>query len=92
MDGPGDRRHTLIHGQFTRQGERLTPEEAFKAITIWPAYEIFEESTKGSLEPGKLADMVILSENPLTVNPMKINSIVVEETIKDGNTVYRRQQ
>ena len=45
---------------------------------------------KGTLEPGKLADMVILDGNPLTVDPMKIKDIKVVETIKEGKTVYRR--
>jgi len=71
--------------------ERLTPSEALKGITLWGAYEHFEEKTKGSLEPGKLADLVILSDNPLTIDPVKINSIVVLETIKEGRTVYRRE-
>ena len=83
---------TSRSGKVMGADERLTPEEALKAITIWPAYEIFEDSTKGSLEPGKLADMVILSDNPLTIDPTKINTIVVEETIKEGRTVYERQQ
>jgi predicted amidohydrolase YtcJ len=71
--------------------ERLTPIEALKAITLWGAYGHFEEETKGSLEPGKLADMVILSDNPITIDPMKINDILVLETIKEGETVYTRK-
>jgi hypothetical protein len=72
--------------------ERLTPLEALKAITIWGAYQHFEESTKGSIEVGKLADLVILDKNPLTVDPSTINQIVVLETIKDGKTVYTRSR
>lgn len=82
---------TSRSGKVMGADERLTPEEGFKAITIWPAYEIFEEKTKGSLEPGKLADMVVLSDNPLTIDPTKINTIVVMETIKEGQTVYSRE-
>jgi len=82
---------TSRSGKVMGADERLTPEEGFKAITIWPAYEIFEEKTKGSLEPGKLADMVVLSDNPLTIDPTKINTIVVMETIKEGKTVYSRE-
>ncbi len=44
-----------------------------------------------ALEVGKLADMVILSDNPLTIDPMKINTIRVMETIKEGKTVYTRK-
>jgi predicted amidohydrolase YtcJ len=81
---------TSRSGKVMGPDERLTPDEALKSITLWGAYQHFEETTKGSLEPGKLADMVILSDNPLTIDPMKINTIVVLETIKEGSTVYRR--
>jgi len=63
--------------------------EALKAITINAAYQYFEEKSKGSLEPGKLADLVILDGNPLKVDPMKIKDIKVIETIKEGKTIYR---
>ena len=68
--------------------QRITPLEALKAITINAAWQYREEATKGSLEPGKLADLVILSGNPLTVNPMEIKDIKVVETIKEGRTIY----
>jgi len=71
-------------------GECVTPYEAMKMITLWGAEQFGEQATKGSLERGKLADMVILSDNPLTIEPTKINTIVVLETIKEGRTVYRR--
>ncbi|MCP9930701.1 amidohydrolase [Cyanobium sp. AMD-g] len=72
--------------------ERVTPYEAMKMITLWGAEQFGEQATKGSIEPGKLADLVILSDNPLTLDPMKINKIVVLETIKNGKTVYKRGQ
>jgi predicted amidohydrolase YtcJ len=81
--------------RVTRSGQVLGPEqrvsvmEAIKSITINAAYQYFEERTKGSLEPGKLADLVILDRNPLTVDPMAIKDITVVETIKEGNTIYR---
>lgn len=71
--------------------ERVTPYEALKMITLWGAEQFGEQAAKGSLEPGKLADMVILSHNPLTIDPAKINTIVVLETIKEGKTVYTRK-
>ena len=83
---------TSRSGKVMGPDERLTPLEALKAITIWGAYQHFEETTKGSLEAGKLADMVILSDNPLTIDPTTINTIVVLETIKEGTTVYTRQR
>ena len=61
-----------------------------KAITIWGAHQHFEEDTKGSIEVGKRADLVILSDNPLTIDPLNINQIVVLETIKDGVSVWKR--
>ncbi len=70
--------------------ERLTPYEALKTITIWGAYQHFEEKNKGSLTVGKSGDLVILSENPLKVDPMKIKDIVVLETIKEGRSVYKK--
>ena len=82
--------------RVTRSGEvlgpdqRVTPYEGLKAITIWPAYQHFEENVKGSIEVGKQADFVILSANPLTVDPLTIADIKVLETINDGQTVFRR--
>ena len=57
-------------------------------MTINAAYQYGEEASKGSLEPGKLADLVILDGNPLKVDPMKIKDIKVLETIKEGKTIY----
>jgi hypothetical protein len=71
--------------------ERLTPYEALQSVTIWGAHQHFEESRKGSLAVGKLADLVVLSANPLKVDPMTIKDIKVLETIKEGKTVYTAQ-
>lgn len=68
--------------------ERVTPLNALKAVTIHAAYQYFEENRKGSIRPGKLADLVILDQNPLTVDPMSIRDIRVMETIKEGVSVY----
>lgn len=70
--------------------QRITPLEALKAVTIYAAYQGFEEKVKGSIEPGKLADLVILSANPLAVDPLQIKDIAVEETIVGGKTVFER--
>ncbi|MBP6626843.1 MAG: amidohydrolase [Arenimonas sp.] len=82
---------TSRSGDVIGPDERVTPYEAMKMITLWGAEQFGEQASKGSLEPGKLADMVVLSENPLTIDPAKLNTIVVLETIKDGKSVYRRQ-
>lgn len=68
--------------------ERVSPYIALKAITDWGAYMNFEENIKGTLSKGKLADFVILSDNPLKVAPMDIKKIKVLETIKEGKTIY----
>lgn len=68
--------------------ERITPFQALKAITINAAYQYREEDTKGSIEVGKRADLVVLSDNPLTIDPTKIKDIKVIETIKDGRSIY----
>ncbi|MBI1813658.1 MAG: amidohydrolase family protein [Deltaproteobacteria bacterium] len=72
--------------------QRITPMEALKAITINVANQYGEEQSKGSLEPGKLADLVILDKNPLTVDPMTIKDIKVVETIKEGKTIYKAKR
>jgi predicted amidohydrolase YtcJ len=71
--------------------QRVTPLEGLKSMTIWAAEQYGEQESKGSLEPGKLADLVILSGNPLTVNPMEIKDVKVVETIKEGRTIYPAQ-
>ena len=77
-------------GQVIGANEKLTPYEALKAITIWSAYQHFEDKTKGTLEDGKSADMVILNKNPLKVSEEEIKEIVVLETIKEGVSVYKK--
>jgi len=70
--------------------ERVSPYQALRAVTANAAWQIKEERTKGTLEVGKLADLVILERNPLTVNPTTIKDIAVVETIKEGRSIYRR--
>ena len=79
-------------GDVIGPDERLSADEAFKAITLWGARQHFEEDSKGSIEAGKRADLVILSDNPLTIDARDINEIAVIETIKDGKVVWRREQ
>jgi hypothetical protein len=63
--------------------------EGLKTMTIWSAEQYGEQASKGSLEVGKLADMVILSANPLNVEAMTIKDIKVVETIKEGQSIYQ---
>ena len=78
-------------GQIIGGNERLTPYEALKCITEWSAYQHFEEESKGTLEVGKLADLVILDSNPLKIDIEKIKDILVLQTIKEGSTVYKKE-
>ena len=71
--------------------QRVTPLEGLKAMTIWVAEQYGEQASKGTIQPGKLADMVILSGNPLKVDRMAIKDIKVLETLKEGTTVYMRK-
>ena len=75
-------------GELLGPEQAITPFEALRAVTADAAWQYFEEDRKGTLEEGKLADLVILSDNPLTVDPMAIRDIQVVETIKEGRTVY----
>ncbi len=77
-------------GQPLGPDQRLTVTEALRAVTINAAYQIFEDADKGSIEPGKLADLVVLAANPLTVDPTTIRDLAVIETIKEGVTVHRK--
>ena len=70
--------------------ERISPYDALRAVTATAAYQIKEEQTKGTLEPGKLADLVILEKNPLKVDSLTIKDIRVLQTVKEGRTVYER--
>ena len=88
-----------IYAAVTRKGasgavfapeERLTMEEAIGGYTRNGAYITFEEDIKGTLEPGKLADMIVLSDDLLTIDPERILDVVVEKTIVGGRVVFER--
>jgi predicted amidohydrolase YtcJ len=70
--------------------ERITVENAVRAYTLGAAYASGEEREKGSITPGKLADLVVLSQDIFTVAPMAILKTEVEATVLDGQFVYRR--
>jgi hypothetical protein len=79
---------TTRSGQPLGPEQGLTPFEALKAVTIWGAVQHSEEDSKGTLTPGKRADLVVLSANPLTIARSQIKTITVSATIKDGKPVY----
>ncbi|MNE45035.1 N-substituted formamide deformylase precursor [compost metagenome] len=70
---------------------RITPYQALRAVTIDAAWQAFEEKDKGSIEAGKLADLVILADNPLTVDPLELHNITVLQTIIGGRQIYAQQ-
>ena len=79
-------------GRIIGPEERVSAYHALQAVTSMAAYQIKEEAAKGTLEPGKLADLVILEKNPLKVEPAQIADIAVVETIKEGKSIYRKGQ
>jgi predicted amidohydrolase YtcJ len=81
---------TTRSGQILGAAERVSVYDGLRAMTSNAAYQYFEEASKGTLEPGKRADLVILDRNPLAVEPTELREIRVVETIKDGESVYRR--
>jgi predicted amidohydrolase YtcJ len=70
--------------------QRVAPYTALRAMTVWPAYQYFEENSKGSLEIGKQADLIILDANPLKVPREKLIDLVVIETVSRGKTIYQK--
>ena len=72
----------------SRHPERLWYGAASPASTLWAAEQYGEQASKGSLETGKLADLVILDKNPLKVDKMAIKDIKVLQTIKEGKSIY----
>jgi predicted amidohydrolase YtcJ len=87
-----------LQGMVTRTGwngetwggqQRISVEEALRVNTINGAYASHEEGIKGSITAGKLADFVVLADDPHTVDPNRIKDIAVVETVTGGNTVYK---
>jgi predicted amidohydrolase YtcJ len=95
--GPFDPRMG-IQGMVTRTGwngetwganQRVSVEEALRINTLNGAYNSHEEAIKGSITPGKLADFVVLAEDPHTLDKEKIKDIAIVRTVTGGNTVYQ---
>lgn len=82
----------------SRSGDIIGPEHrvdvitAIKAMTIWPAWQHFEEDTKGSIEVGKFADFVILDKDPTQIDPDKLDQLKVLQTIKEGVSIYKMEK
>jgi predicted amidohydrolase YtcJ len=89
----------MMHSSITRRSrsgvvigedQRVDVMTALRAMTIDAAWQIFEEDTKGSIAPGKLADFVILDRNPIEVDTDSLLDLQVIETFKEGESVWRR--
>ena len=70
--------------------EKITVAEALRAFTYGSAYASFDERRKGTLEVGKLADLVVLPEDPLTIDPERFRQLKVDLTIFDGRVIFDR--
>lgn len=79
-------------GDIIGPSHRVPVATALKALTIWPAWQHFEEMTKGSIEVGKVADFVVLSGNPLEIPEEELADLKVMETIKSGVSIYKRPE
>lgn len=72
--------------------QKITVAEAVRAFTLGSAYASFDEKIKGSIEPGKLADMVVLSDDIFSIDPATINKVKVVITVFDGRVVYESRK
>ena len=88
-----------IQGMVTRTGwngetwganQRVSVDQALQVNTINGAYNAHEEKIKGSITPGKLADFVVLADDPHTVDQGKIKDIEIVRTVTGGFTVYQK--
>ena len=75
-------------GYVMGEAQRVSPLEALKGVTLYAAYQYFEENEKGSIRPGKRADFVLLDRDPLQVDPMELRDLRVLATIRGGTVVY----
>jgi predicted amidohydrolase YtcJ len=75
-------------GNVWGPNQRITLEEAILCGTMHGAYASFEENLKGSIEPGKLADLVVLGRDPFQENPNSLANIPVERTLVGGRWMY----
>jgi predicted amidohydrolase YtcJ len=81
----------VIHYAVNRESvERISPFEALRCYTLGSAYAEFREKEKGSITRGKLADMAVLSDDILSIDPQRIKDISVEMTIVGGKIVFNK--
>ena len=85
--------HTAVNretrdGKTVGKSNKISVKQGLKSLTINAAWQIKMENKIGSIKPGKYADFVIIDQNPMIVNPLKIKDINVLQTIVNGNTIY----
>jgi predicted amidohydrolase YtcJ len=76
-------------GEKNAPQEAISVREAIRGYTIDGAYSAFEERVKGSIEAGKFADLIVLSDDPLTIDPNRLKDVHVLMTMIDGRVAYR---
>jgi hypothetical protein len=79
---------TDIKGTLWGPDQRVSVEEALRVGTLYGAYASYEEHSKGSVEAGKLADLVVLEKDPTKVDPFSIIDIKIERTMVGGRWVF----
>ena len=77
--------------RFLGKEERITVEEALRAVTAEAAYQYGEEHLKGTIEAGKVADLIVLDKDPLAMEPDEVRNIHVCATFKDGRVVFEAE-
>jgi predicted amidohydrolase YtcJ len=82
---------TATNKTVNNSAQKLTVLDALKSFTVWSAYACFEENEKGTLEPGKLADMVVLSDDILTSDPKALLTTQILKTIARGEIMYENK-
>ncbi len=87
--------HTAVNrttesGRVLGEEHKISVMDALRAVTINGAYQNFEENSKGSIEVGKVADLVILDKNILSIPKHTIDTVQVLETIKNGNVIFKK--
>lgn len=75
-------------GDILGAGQCISVDDALKSLTLWAAYQHYEEANRGSIEAGKLADFVILDKNPHKIPIDALSELKVMKTIKEGKTIY----
>jgi predicted amidohydrolase YtcJ len=81
-----------LRNDIPSDNQKLSILDALKSYTIWPAYSGFEEDIKGSLEKGKFADMIVISDDIFNIDSKKLPNIKVLKTIIDGKLCYEYKE